>query len=110
MEDLDSLIKQYIDVKKSCKTNKFMKIVSLNYEFLLNNIITSKNKLIEKLKLIKNNLIMYRQTVKEKYHKQHLNNEIDKIKEIINKENNNIASIKKILSKYNEKKNIYKKS
>ncbi len=50
------------------------------------------------------------QTVKEKHHKQHLNNEINKIKEIINKENNNIDSIKKILFKYNEKKNIYKKS
>ena len=43
MEDLDSLLKQYIDVKKSCKTNKFMEIVCLNYEFLFNNIINSKN-------------------------------------------------------------------
>ncbi len=110
MEDLDSLLKQYIDVKKGCKTNKFMDIVCLNYEFLFNNIIISKNKLIENLKLIKKNLILYRQTVRERYHKQHLNNEINKIKEIINKENNNIDSIKKILFKYNEKKNIYKKS
>ena len=97
MEDLDILLNQYVDIKKKCKKNKFMQIVSLNYEFIFDNIISSKNKLIHNLSLLKNNLIMNLQTVKDKYHKTHLNNEINKIKEIINRENNNIASIKKNL-------------
>lgn len=104
MKDLDSLLKQYRDVKETSKTNKFMKVVCLNYEFIFDRIISTKNDLIIKLTKLKTNLIMHRRTLNEKNHKEHLNYQINEITKIIDKENQLISSIKKILSKYNEKK------
>lgn len=104
MKDLDSLLTQYKDVKESCKTNKFMKVVCLNYEFIFDRIISTKDDLLIQLAELKTNLIMQRKIINDKNHKEHLNKQIKDIAKIIDKENQLIASIKKILSKYNEKK------
>ena len=110
MENLKPLLNQYINIKKACKTNKFMKIVSLNYEFIFDNMIQSKYKLISELKDLKKNLIILKQTLKDKNHKNHLDYQIKEIKQVINNQNNIIDAIKKILAKYNEKKSISNKA
>ena len=110
MENLKPLLNQYINIKKACKTNKFMKIVSLNYEFICDNMIQSKYKLISELKDLKKNLIIFKQTLKDKNHKNHLDYQIKEIKQVINNQNNIIDAIKKILAKYNEKKSISNKT
>lgn len=97
MKDLDSLLKQYKDVKDSSKTNKFMKVVCLNYELIFDRIISTKNDLLIKLAALKTNLIMQRKTINDKNHKEHLNKQINDISQIINKEKQVIASIKKNL-------------